>query len=213
VDYYAVYRGYGPTGYYEYVGSTSCASFTDHSLTNGVTYYYAISSVDECGNESELSTDLVYDTPRPDGHSYYLWAAESYPEDGGYDFSEYSSVPWDYPTSDVYFGLDTLGYYVCAANDYTDIMDWGYATDLSDVDFAPESGWSPYADLEAIEGHAYILWTADNHFAVLLIRDISGERLTFDWSYQTDAGNPELRVAPRPNDGKEKINRRGNPGA
>ena len=24
---YDVYRGYGPTGYYDYIGSTSCASF------------------------------------------------------------------------------------------------------------------------------------------------------------------------------------------
>jgi len=192
---YDIYRGNGPTGYYDYIGSAGCASFTDYSVGNGETYYYAIASYDLCGNESELSYDLVYDTPRPEGHSYYLWASEYYPSDGGYDFSEYSVVTWDYPTCDFYFGHDSIGYYICAANDYTDILDWGYAYSLSDVDQAPESGWSIYADLEAVENHAYIIWTADNHFATVLIRDISGERMCFDWSYQLDPGNPELIIS------------------
>ncbi len=192
---YDVYRGNGPTGYYEYLGSTQSASFTDWNVNNGRTYYYAIASYDYCGNTSELSTDLVYDTPRPEGYSYYLWAAETYPDDAGYDLSAYSAVAYDYPTCDFYFGHDALGYYLNAANDYTDIMEWGYANSLSDVDYAPETGWSAYADVEAREGFAYIIWTADNHFATVLIRDITGDRLRFDWAYQTDPGNPELRIA------------------
>ena len=179
---------------YDYIGSSYCASFTDWTADNGVTYYYAIASYDICGNESELSVDLVYDTPRPEGYSYALWASEYYPSDGGYDFSEYSAVSWDYPTCDFYFGHDSIGYYLNAANDYTDIMDYGLVYGFSDIDEAPESGWSIYADVEAIEGHGYVLWTADNHFATIVIRDISGERLLFDWAYQTDPGNPELKV-------------------
>jgi len=191
---YDVYRGYGPTGYYDYIGSTNCACFTDRDAYNGETYYYAIASYDLCGNQSELSYDLVYDTPRPDGHSYYLWASEYYPSDGGFDFSEYSVCDWDYPTCDFYFGHDSIGYYLCAATDYTDIMEYGPILDLTDVDYAPESGWNPYADVEAVEGFGYVIWTADNHFATVLIRDITGERMTFDWAYQTDPGNPELRI-------------------
>jgi len=192
---YDIYRGYGPTGYYDYIGSSHSASFTDLTADNGQTYYYAIASYDYCGNESELSVDLVYDTPRPEGYSYYLWSAESYPADAGYDLSAYSVVDWDYPTCDFYFGYDSIGYYLNAANDYTDIMEWGYASSIYDVDFAPETGWSPYADVEAREGYAYIIWTADNHFATVLIRDITGERVTFDWAYQADPGNPELKIA------------------
>ncbi len=207
---YDVYRGAAPTGYYEYMGSVRCASFNDVSVQNGVTYYYAIASYDDCGNASELSTDLIYDTPRPEGHSYYLWASEYYSEDGGYDFSEYSVVGWDYPTCDFFFGHDSLGYYLCAANDYTDILDYGYATSLSDVDVAPEDGWSSSAAIDAIEGHAYVIWTADNHFATVLVRDIAGERLTFDWAYQTDTGNPELRPSPSVIDRrKNRISNRG----
>jgi len=192
---YDVYRGYEATGYYDYIGSTSSACFTDWDATNGETYYYAISSYDYCDNVSELSDDLIYDTPRPEGYSYYLWSSESYPDDGGYDFSEYNVVSWDYPSCDFYFGHDSIGYYLNAANDYTDIIDYGPASSLSDVDVAPEGGWSIYADVEAVEGHAYIFWTADNHFATVLIRDISGERLCFDWAYQTDPGNPELKIS------------------
>lgn len=190
---YDVYRGSSPTGYYEYIGSTPCASFNDAYADNGETYYYAIASYDVCGNESELSTDLIYDTPRPEGHSYYLWASEYYPDDGGYDLSEFAVVGWDHPSCDFFFGHDSIGYYICAANDYTDILDYGYATSLSDVDVAPESGWSASAAIDAVAGHAFVFWTADNHFATLLIRDIAGERLIFDWAYQTDTGNPELR--------------------
>ena len=191
---YDVYRGDSPTGYYEYLGSTRAASYSDYYADNGRTYYYAIASYDDCGNTSELSTDMVYDTPRPDGFSYYLWAAETYTDDGGFDFSEYGVVAWDYPSCDFFFGHDSLGYYLCAANDYTDILDYGPATTLSDVDVAPESGWSTYADVAATAGHAYVIWTADNHFATVLIREISGERLTFDWAYQTAPGNPELKI-------------------
>ncbi len=194
IEGYDIYRGYGPTGYYDYIGSSSCASFTDWTVYNGETYYYAVATYDYCGNQSDLSYDLVYDTPRPEGFSYHLWTSELYPNDGGYDFSEYSVVAWDYPTCDFYFGHDSIGYYLNAANDYTDIMEYGPIYDISDVDEAPISGWSPYADVEAVEGYGYILWTADNHFAVVLIRDISGERMTFDWAYQTDPGNPQLRI-------------------
>lgn len=209
---YAVYRGYSPTGYYSYIGSTRSANFTDYNLTNGITYYYAISSIDYCGNESELSTDLVFDTPRPEGHSYYLWSAEYYPNDAGFDFSHRAVVPFDYPTCDVYFGHDALGYYLCAGNDYTDIIDMGYANSLYDIDRAPETGWSPYADVEARERHAYVIWTADNHFAVMLIRHIYSERMTFDWAYQTAPGNPELKIVrPKPMDRKTLEYRRVKP--
>ncbi|HHS49884.1 MAG TPA: hypothetical protein ENN07_02090, partial [candidate division Zixibacteria bacterium] len=43
-DGYAVYRGASPTGYYDYIGSTYSASFTDVGLTNGITYYYAVAT-------------------------------------------------------------------------------------------------------------------------------------------------------------------------
>ncbi len=195
LDGYDVFRGNGPTGYYDYLGSTRSASFTDWTAVNGRTYYYAISSYDYCGNVSELSTDMVYDTPRPEGYSYFLWSAEIYPNDAGYDLSHYSAVPYDYPTCDFYFGHDALGYYLNVGNDYTDIMEWGYALSLSDVDFAPSTGWSPYADVVARPGYAYIIWTADNHFATVLVREITGERLRFDWAYQTVPGNPELKAA------------------
>ncbi len=193
---YAVYRGYSETGYYDYIGSSYCAGFTDYTAQNGQTYYYAISSIDAYGNESGLSVDLIYDTPRPEGHSWFLWASETYYYDGGYDFSESAIVPWDHPACDVFFGHDAYGYYLCAANSYTDILDWGYATSLSEIDAAPESGWSSTADLAATVGHIYVIWTADNHFATIHITDISGERLRFDWSYQTAVGNPELRPSP-----------------
>ena len=198
---YRVWRGYSETGYYYLIGETPSAYFVDTDVENGQTYYYAVSAYDIWGNESNLSTDLVFDTPRPEGHGERAYIMEEYPDDAGYDFSEYWVVPYDYPTADIYFGYDSdeCEYYMQAANSSTDILIYGHTEDLSDVDWAPENGWLEGARVEIHEEYSYLVWTADNHFAHIRIVRLDGPVIEFDWAYQTDPGNPELVVRPQEN--------------
>jgi hypothetical protein len=48
--------------------------------------------------------------------------------------------------------------------------------------------------VEAIVGHCYIVWTHDNHFAKFRITSLDAQRVQFDWAYQVDPGNRELRA-------------------
>ena len=51
--------------------STDASRYVDDDVRNGSTYFYAVSAYDYDGNESELSPEQVYDTPRPSGIEYY----------------------------------------------------------------------------------------------------------------------------------------------
>jgi len=198
---YRIWRGYAETGYYYLVAETPSAYYADWDVYNGETYYYAISSYDIWGNESNLSYDLVFDTPRPEGYGERVYCAEDYPDDAGYDFSEYWIVPYDYPSADVFFGWDDIAgvYYMQAANASTDIMIIGPTYDLNDVDWAPEDGWLSGASVDIFAGYSYLVWTSDNHFAHVRITGFYGTYIIFDWAYQTDYGNPELIAPERDN--------------
>lgn len=196
VDEYVVYRSTSAYGDYYEVGHTSRDYFVDRDLRNGRTYYYAVSAVDPCGNESELSRELVHDTPRPEGFDARLYDAngDDWPR-SGWEFAGYRALPWDHADTDVYYIRSDGANWMVAADMDTDIQDAGYA-DFDDVDWAPEKGWSPTGAVELIPGHVYVVWTRDNHFAKVRVRSVSGGTLVFDWAYQIDNGNPEL--GPRP---------------
>jgi hypothetical protein len=45
-----------------------------------------------------------------------------------------------------------------------------------------------------VEGHVYVVWTWDDHYAKVRVVSISPNSVVLDWAYQVDRGNPELRV-------------------
>jgi hypothetical protein len=51
--------------------------------------------------------------------------------------------------------------------------------------------------VEVIEGHTYIIWTWDNHFAKLRVVDKHTDYIVFEWAYQIAEGNVELKVVPK----------------
>ena len=52
--------------------SDGATRYTDTTVRNGETYYYAVSAYDADGNESELSPEDASDTPRPEGRNVVL---------------------------------------------------------------------------------------------------------------------------------------------
>ncbi|UCE25453.1 MAG: hypothetical protein JSU74_05245, partial [Candidatus Zixiibacteriota bacterium] len=77
IDGYIIWRSLEPVHNYQDIGWVDAVAnpnldlliyeFVDGSARNGVTYYYAVSSVDDAGQASELSAENVFDTPRPEG--------------------------------------------------------------------------------------------------------------------------------------------------
>ena len=183
----------GPDCPYDRVGSTSATQFVVNGLANGVTRYFAVAAVDAAGNESALSIENWFDTPRPEG-SATLGNYQNSPAGSGWDFSDFVARSGDDPLTDVFFADNGSISMMFAWDVATDIQDAGYATNLDAVDYAPDGGWSPTGSVELIPGHCYVVWTRDNHFAKFRVTGLSANVVSFDWAYQTDPGNPELRA-------------------
>ncbi|MCP4633071.1 MAG: hypothetical protein GY855_09110 [candidate division Zixibacteria bacterium] len=198
-DYYVVWRSNIPEGPYLEIGTTEDIMFIDTGLQNGRTYFWAVSSVDYSGNESELSYEFVYDTPRPEGYSV-IKDFNTYSEVAGFSFSEESVVEYNDSDCDIYldYDEDIQTFLVRTGRPYTDIQDFGYTDDLNNVNYAPESGWSELGYVEVIRGHSYVIWTADNHFAAFRVTSLNVNALSvsFDYAYQPDEGNGELKILP-----------------
>jgi len=189
---YNVYRGFSATGYFDFLATVYTPYFVDYDVNNGVTYYYAVTAFDDAENESDLSGELVYDTPRPEGSSM-LDNYITNPSSSGFDFSSEAVLAYNDGHTDIYYEFDTLysiHYMNCA--DGTDIQDFGYTDDIDDINYAPEEGWSQLGWVELIQGHGYIVWTRDDHFAKFRIVDLGDGWCKFDWAYQVDEGNREL---------------------
>lgn len=195
---YNVYYAYSYNGKYTLIGSTKKDSFVDSGAKNGVTYYYAVSAYDYNGNESDLSKDEVYDTPRPEGFDQTIHDYLRFPNIAGYDFSKYLVLPYDDKYADLFFENYNGTYYLNVWDD-SDIQDMGSTRDIWDISYAPTGGWVPLKQGEnvkytkAIIGHTYVIWTWDNHYAKVRVKNITSERVVFDWAYQLVEGNRELK--------------------
>lgn len=188
---------------YDYVLTTAGTSAEVTGLSNGTTRFFAVAAFDRAGNESDLTYEDVFDTPRPAGFGLTVGAVSTEPMIAGVDFSAYGTgsfrQPWDGVNVDVFHDVVGGSAYMFAAFTDTDIQDAGYATSLDAVDWAPDAGWSPDGTVQLIPGHNYVVWTHDNHYAKFRVTGLSSgpARVTIDWAYQTDPGNPEL-AARRP---------------
>ena len=189
---YRIYVSGSYDGTYQGVGETSGLSFVDYGATNGLTSYYAVTAVDAAGNESELSTDVAYDTPRPEGAGVALPNYRYDPLRAGYDFSTYSIGPFDDQYTDIFFEFIDGMFYLNVWED-TDIQDMGYTSSLDEIAYAPPAGWSPTGDVRLIPGHTYVVRTWDNHYAKVRIISLSDTRVVFDWAYQLQQGNARLK--------------------
>lgn len=197
---YNIYYSYTYNGKYTLIGSSSTNSFIDQGMRNGVKYYYAVTAYDYNGNESELSYDVVYAVPRPEGFNQSIFDFRRFPNNSGYSFSLYSVVPYNSLDADFFFE-NYQGQYYLVVYDDTDIKDMGLTLDIYDVKFAPNSGWSPSKDEIAKVGHTYVIWTWNNRYAKIRVKNITPDRIVFDWAYQTVEGEPMLK----PNKERNKL--------
>ena len=205
---YAVYYSDQYDGEYILLATTVESSLVDYGAANGVTNYYAVASYDLSGNESDLSYDVAYDTPRPEGFNQLVYDFRNFPNIAGYDFNQYSIDEYNSLETDFFFENDNGVFYLNVWSD-SDIQSMGRTLDIYSVSFAPIGGWVELLPGEnvkyvrAIKGNTYVVWTWDNHFAKIRISEIFADHIEFDWAYQTAEGNVELKT--NRNSGKRKI--------
>ncbi|TMQ73922.1 MAG: hypothetical protein E6K81_02270 [Candidatus Eisenbacteria bacterium] len=200
---YRVYEAPCASGHdcpYTRVGSTAGTAFTVTGLTNGQTRYFAVAALDAAGNESDLSYDTVFDTPRPEGTGAELLSFLTSPANAGWDFAGERVRAWDDPLTDMFYG-DNGSVSQMFVPLTGDIQDAGYASSLDAVDFAPSAGWSPSGSVELIVGHCYVVRTPDGNYAKFrvnrfIIPTVGRPIVDFDWAYQVATGNPELKARP-----------------
>lgn len=230
VHHYVVYRSPQATTGYTTLASVAADpnpnldlliyEYIDNAAQNGVTYWYAVTAVDNAGQESPLSAEEVFDTPRPEG-SETLLPADLAPGEAGFDFSRNDVVAWNSVVADFfvdrYFevvGVDTTWHVYLNAglntDVQTDIQDFGYTEIFDAIGWAPTDGWSQLGYAEAIVGHTYIVWTWDFHYAKVRITEISPSgAVSFQWAYQTVQNSLELAPPARPlRDNDESLNKR-----
>ncbi len=204
---YNVYFSYSYEGKYTLIGSTIKTSFIDAKAKNEITYYYGVTAYDYAGNESKLSDDVVYDTPRPEGFNQAVFDYRRSPNNSGYDFSKFLVVPYNDKAADFFFENYNGQYFINVWDD-SDIQDMGATKDIWDISYAPMTGWVPIKPNENIKyveakvGNTYVIWTWDNHFAKIRVSNITRERMVFDWAYQLVEGNRELKVRNVPGERK-----------
>jgi hypothetical protein len=219
VDFYTVYRSNSAAdGYVALADVNALANpnldlliyeYFDINAENARTYYYAVTATDHAGQESDLSAEDVFDTPRPEGNVTLL-PMNDFPTVAGFNLAAAVQLDWDSELTDVWLdtafivdGIDTTWISYLNAGLYTpnptDIQDMGFTTSFDDISYAPADGWSQLGYVEAIVGHTYVIWTSDDNFAKLRINSISASgAVAFRWAYQEDVGNLELAPPVRP---------------
>ena len=213
ISYFAVYRSYEEfTGYREIALVDAVPNsvldliyyepgYIDDSVTNGTTYFYAITSIDEAGQESELSAESVFDTPRPDGR-VTLYDEAINTSASAFDFSVAAVVAYDDADADVWLNrFDGIFYLEVKSTVVAVIQPMGFHASFDGVGWAPwapQVGWSYNGWAEIVPGHIYVMAMKDSHgdwnYAKMrvLAKDDDNDAVLFQWAYQEDKNNPEL---------------------
>lgn len=191
---YRIYVNDQPDGQYRRIGDTHSPQFVDRQARNGRTYFYAVTAYDGCDNESALSPETVYDTPRPAGSDLRLERASGdRPEVSGYDFTDYRRQSPAARGTDLYFDIVNGVPYLLAADPSVGLQDIGYLS-LAGLDYAPAAGWTRSGRAEVTEGHTYAILTGDGYYAKVYVNSWDNRGVSLDWALQTDRGNRELSV-------------------
>ena len=194
-------------------GTTVSDEFLATLLVNGVPRCFGVSAISVEGYES-LWSPLWHDTPRPDARNVLVSAYEVSQSQSGFRF-------WNDANGNGRGDPGELG--LVQAGNRTDIDFWVHlqasdstlwivpefagdsiqlydsthpVADLTSIDFAPASGYTRNM-IQAVPGYGYVFQRNENgqyHYAALRVTAVGRQYVIFDWSAQTDPGNPELVV-------------------
>jgi hypothetical protein len=189
---YNIYVSSSYTGKYQKIGFTTKNEYYDTGAVNGTTYYYAISAYDNYSNESDLSVENISATPRPEVFGVTLYDYRTTPDRAGYDLSANQILAYNSTNADIYFENYNGLQYMNVFKD-SDIQDMGYTANFDEIINSPTQAWSPTKDVILIVGHTYTIWTWDDHYAKIRIKELYPDRVVFDCSYQLQKSNPQVK--------------------
>ena len=198
---------------WEFEGATVFGTeFLVGSLTNGSPMCFGVVSVSADYEESDWSP-LRADTPRPDARNVLLFAFQAGPTLSGFRFFEDVNgdgqvgalelgAVGDGSRTDIDFWVnrDPNGdFYLMPERAGTSVALYSVEPieDLTSIDIAPEIGFS-LDGIEALPGFGYVFEMDGGdgfaRYGAVRVTHVGQEYMIFDWSYQTDPGNPELSV-------------------
>ena len=191
-------------------GTTIAPEFIASALTNGVSLCLAVSAESVEGWES-LWSAAAADTPRPEARNVLMTPVSVDPAFSGFRFfenlngdafvddNELGIVRGAQAGNDFSISLSGSTVFIDPVRSATEIA--LYSTqpidDLTSIDVAPVGGYSPVG-LSAEPGFGYVFEIDEGdgflRYGALRVTHVGQQFIIFDWSYQTDAGNPQLSV-------------------
>lgn len=187
-------------------GTTVSPTFLVGALNNGVPRCFAVTSVSIDGGESQFSP-LHNDTPRPDARSVVVWTLAGDPNHSGFRFwsdanlngkvdsGELGLVAASSSSSDFNLQVNGPSLVITPVFSGTTVQVVSPVDQLTDIDFAPASGYQSAGAIASVRtGYIFQINEGDGFFryGALHVSAVGANYVIFDWSYQTDPGNPEL---------------------
>lgn len=188
-------------------GTTVAPEFLVSAISNGAPRCFGVTAVSREGYES-LWSPVRQDTPRPDARNTIVFALQQNATQAGFRFwndanadgqgqaSELGLVESGNAT-DIDFRVtrgaaDTL--WIEPVYSGTRMQVYGQVADLTSIDFAPAAGYSRNM-FQAVPTYGYVFEIVEGttlRYGALRVTHVGRDYLIFDWSLQTDVGNPEL---------------------
>ena len=205
------YRVYLEDGDVFLLGETDSEGFLDLRASNGETYSYFVSALDDQGHESGGSS-IASATPRPDYHGELIYSYLDAPSSSGFRFplSEQDGpiVHGDAPDRHFRFEQDSDGWWLVPGPGAeihnrvfaTSQLKCGPGSDAGciDVAIAPARDYTTRA-VEALAATTYVLrysGAEGQHYAAVRITSQGyledGAVMVFDWAHQLQPGNVGL---------------------
>ncbi|MGH7752680.1 MAG: hypothetical protein ACREN5_07680 [Gemmatimonadales bacterium] len=194
-------------------GTTVSPDFLVTALSNGVPRCFGVSALSVEGYES-LWSPVRADTPRPDARNVLMFAYQADTSAAGFRFhldlngdgraqpNEALGLVTSGNRTDIDFWIwrdpadSTLWFVPERTNTEMRLYSDSPIADLTDIDVAPVGGYS--RDMfQAAPGYGYVFEIVEGsmlHYGALRVTHVGRNYLIFDWSYQTDRGNPELVI-------------------
>src|SRR5258705_48525 len=188
-------------------GTTVAPEFLASALTNGSPRCFGVSAISLEGYES-LWSPLRQDTPRPDARNTLVFALQQDATQAGFRFWNDANGDGQGQASEL--GLIESGnatdidFRVTRAADSTLWIEPVYSgtrmqvyaqvADLTSIDFAPAAGYSRNV-VQAVPPYGYGFEIGEGttlRYGALRVTHVGRNYVIFDWSFQTDIGNPEL---------------------
>ncbi len=193
-------------------GTTVAPEFLAGALVNGAPRCFGVSAESIEGWES-LWSPLRADTPRPDARNVLMYAFQADETRSGFRFFQDANgdgqvgalelgIVADGNRTDIDFWVDRDGngdFFFVPERPGTEIALYSSQPidDLTSIDIAPETGFSRQA-IQAVPGFGYVFQMDGGdgfaRFGAIRVTHVGQDFMIFDWSYQTDPGNPELSV-------------------